>query len=111
MSYQMKSASYSTKKLQDFCKSHDIAVPKTASREQIEATIARSYLHQCEAESHEKFGCYGFYSQDDMNCKKFCSNRESCFKDSLGTTEKSLERFEKSVLKVRFSDPIKRGRR
>lgn len=93
-------------KLFKFCTDNEIVVQKTATREQLEAAIARSYLNGREVKPHKDYGCFGLYSEDDMTCQKFCDYREDCIKASLGMTEEQHDRLKKSVVKVRFANPI-----
>lgn len=103
-----KRQTFSVERLKKYCEEHEIAIPKTASRAQIEAAIARSYLHMNEASPHPTHGCLGFYSDSDMNCLKFCEFKSECFRSSIGLDEKKCKKFEKVIIKVRFSEPLRR---
>lgn len=87
-------------------------MPKTATREQLEAVIARSWLHMTKPEPDKSVGCFGYFAKDDMNCK-FCDYRGECAKAAFGVTEKRQARFESSIEnpRVRFAEPIRKGRR
>ena len=106
----MKRETFSSERLKKYCDDHDIAVPPNASRLQLEAAIARSFMHQKDISPHNKIGCFGLFTDADMNCVKFCRFKDPCFKVSLGTDEKKLARFEKKVNKIRFSTPNRKSR-
>ena len=94
-----------------YCEKHGIAVNQTANREELEAAIARSYLHMLDVNPSQEMGCYGFWSETDMNCQKFCDLKNECCKVSLGMTEAKYRSLEKTVKRVRFADPIVKKRR
>lgn len=97
-------------KLLAYCREHEISVPSSASKEQIEAAIARAYLHLQEAKPG-KFGCFGYWDGEDQNCHRFCKYREECLKSSVGMSMKQYKRHEKTVDRLRFAEPIRKKRR
>jgi hypothetical protein len=104
-------------RLQDYCKKHDIAVPKTATRDQLEAAIARALLHMGQAPADPEIGCFGNWSEHDMNCN-FCALEEHCYRSAIGADRKKYTRFIDGIdnpklrlAKLRKEDPKKKRAR
>ena len=94
-------------RLRKYCEENEIAVPKTAPREVLEAAITRTYLNHKKISGNKIIGCFGYYYKNDMNCK-FCRLNEECSKVSYGTDEKNIENHESRISKMRFADSIYR---
>ena len=92
-------------KLRKYCEENEIAVPKTASREVLEAAITRTYLNHKKISGNKVIGCFGYYYKNDMNCK-FCRLSKDCSQVSYGTDEEKLRNHESRISRVRFADSI-----
>ena len=93
----------SVDKLKQYCRDHDIAVPATALRSQLEAVIVRAALHLGFIESDAQIGCFGLWEDENMNCQ-LCNHCDPCFEVSVGTTREKYDRSEAKDLdpRVRF---------
>jgi hypothetical protein len=71
------------KDLRDYCEKNEIAVKKTASREELEAAITRAAFHLKKVSPNEKYGCFGWWA-DEPDCM-LCKLKRHCKVVSLGT--------------------------
>lgn len=92
--------------LQKYCLENGIPVPATATREEIEAFITRSVLHERQLKPDAAFGCFGFWSDDDTNCT-VCIYQEECTKVSLGMEAKRYKSFIKRLDNPKFSTQVR----
>jgi len=103
----MKKYRVTMERLKEFCAEHDIAVPSGAMRPQLEAAIARSWLHLNEVDANS---CFGYWEDGDMNCHT-CGFENMCFEAALGTTKARYFKFiERDKRPVRFESALRKRR-
>jgi hypothetical protein len=102
----MRNRSITMKDLQRYCLENEIPVPKSATREELEAFITRAILHGRKLNPDEAFGCFGLWSEDDTNCL-VCIYNEECTKVSLGMPTKRYEAFVRRLENPKFTTQVK----
>ena len=86
-----------------FCEEKKIAVPKSATLEQINAAIVRSSFHGTTVENTEG-NCFGFWEDENPECV-MCSFKDKCFRASLGVDRETYFKQMESFERVRVYKP------
>lgn len=102
----MKDRTLTIETLKKYCRENGIPFNDTAKREELEAFIARSFLHDRPVKLDEDIGCFGYWSDDDTNCL-LCSFKSDCQKVSLGMDKSRYDRLIKRLDNPKFSVAVK----
>lgn len=67
-------------RLRVYLEENKVWIPRNASKEQLEAAVARHYL---DGKKVDLKSCFGLWQNEDMNCMT-CNYNVGCFKASFG---------------------------
>ncbi len=84
-----------------FCEDNKIAVHKSASVEQLNATIVRSSLHNTDIENTSG-SCFGYWENENSTCMT-CDFETKCFRASFGVDREAYFKQMENLNGVRFS--------
>jgi hypothetical protein len=83
-----------------FCETNKIAIPKSATLEQINAAIVRSSLHNTKVENTGET-CFGFWENENGSCAT-CDFESKCFRASFGMEREAYMKQMENLEKPRF---------
>jgi len=94
------------KQLEEYCAKHSIWVPPKASKNYLEAAIARAVYHR--GKSNKK-NCFGYWAKEDSSCL-VCDLSEACFEASMGMDMESYQKAFDAVEnpRIRFTEGLRK---